>query len=47
MNEELRKLLDEINKKNALLYGDMQKCCGFFKNYCRCEILKTKNLKNL
>ncbi len=30
-------IVDRINEDNRKKHGDIQACCGLFRDYCRCE----------
>lgn len=36
MNDENKKIVEEINQRNKTLFGDIQKCCEQFKEFCKC-----------
>lgn len=43
----MNELVEKIVKENIIKYGEIQKCCGLHKNWCRCgvENESTKALK--
>ncbi len=54
MQEEIEKILQVIREKSEQKYGKIQKCCGFYQDYCRCnnknkivEDLKNETPKNI
>lgn len=32
-----KSVLEKIMESNSKMYGSIQECCGFHKNYCRCN----------
>lgn len=43
----MNEVIDKIVKENITTYGEIQKCCGLYKYWCRCgvETEVTKALK--
>lgn len=35
--EKSEEVLNRIKESNVKMYGEIQDCCGFHKNYCRCN----------
>ena len=46
MQEEIDKILQEIREKSEQKYGKIQKCCGFYQEFCRCNV-KNKIVEEL
>lgn len=45
----MNEIIERIVRENTIKYGEIQKCCGLHKHWCRCgvETEVTKYLKDI